>query len=187
MVYTIIVCIMAYIGTNIDDMFINMLLFSSAKSKKEDFAIVMGKYIGTGALVMVSVLGGIGLQTVVGSYAKFLGIVPILLGLKRIYDNVKGGDDADNIYVKSGFMLSTAAVTIASGADNIGVYVPLFADFMLTQLWIMAGVFIVMTAVWCAVGKSLTNLPAVKSTIERYRHIITPAVYICLGLYILIF
>ena len=178
---------MAYIGTNIDDMFINMLLFSSARSKKEDFAIVLGKYIGTGALVALSVLGGIGLQTIVGNYAKFLGIIPILLGAKQIFDNIKGGNDTDDISVKSGFILSTIAVTIASGADNIGVYVPLFADFMPAQLLIMAVVFIVMTAVWCALGKSLTNLPAVKSTIERYRHIITPAVYICLGLYILIF
>lgn len=187
MIYTIIVCILAYIGTNIDDMFINILLFSSARSKKEDFSIVIGKYIGTGALVALSVLGGIGLQTIVGNYAKFLGIVPILLGVKRIYDNIKGSDDADDISVKRGFVLSTAAVTIASGADNIGVYMPLFADFMPAQLLIMTVVFIVMTAIWCALGKSLTSLPAVKNTIEKYRNIITPAVYICLGVYILIF
>ena len=186
MIYTLLASVVAYVSTNIDDMFINMLLFASAKNKKDEFSIILGKYLGTGILVAVSVACAYGMQNIIGSYVHLLGIVPVFLGIREISNITMQNSDNEEISVSSGFIISTALITIANGADNIGIYVPLFAEFSVGQLWIMAGVFCVMTAVWCMSGKSIANLPRIKAIINRYRHIITPAVYICLGLIILL-
>ena len=187
MLYSIFASVAAYIATNIDDMFINMLLFSSAKNAKDDISIVSGKYLGTGLLVAVSMAAARGVQTAVGDYVYLLGIVPLFLGIKAIFDNMKQSQDEDEVSVSKGFLLSTAAVTISSGGDNVGVYVPLLADFNTQQFVVMIAVFAIMTAVWCRLGKAMTTLPAIKNIIEKYRSIITPLVYIALGVYILFF
>ena len=184
MIYTILAGITAYIGTNIDDMFINMLLFSTSKNKKDDLAIMLGKYIGTGVLMAVSVAIGMGAKAVIGNWVRLLGIVPLYMAVKRLRDN---SEETDDVNVSGNYMLSSAAITIASGGDNIGVYVPLFAGMGAGQLVTVAVIFSIMTLLWCLLGKRLTVMPAIKNTIEKYSHIITPAVYICLGIYILLF
>ena len=186
MIYSLVSSVVAFIATNIDDMFINMLLFASAKEKKDNFAIVLGKYLGTGALVAVSVMAGFGAQAIIGDYIHLLGVVPIFLGLKEIYSNIKGSDD-EQISIGGKYVLSTALITVANGADNVGVYVPLFAQFSAYQLAVMVVVFCVMTALWCFLGKMVTNLPVIKNIMEKYSVVITPLVYISLGVYILFF
>ncbi len=186
MVYSMVSSVVAYIATNIDDMFINMVLFASSKGKKDDFSIVLGKYFGTGALVAISAMAGFGAQALIGEYIHILGAVPVFLGLKEIYNNIKQSGD-EEISVRDRYFLPTAFITVANGADNIGVYVPLFAEFSLGQMGVMILVFAVMTAVWCLLGKMITVMPSVKSVIEKYGGIITPLVYIGLGAYILFF
>lgn len=187
MIYTIFASVMAYVATNIDDMFINIFLFSTTHSKKDDVSIVLGKYLGTGLLVAFSCLGAYGAQSFIREYIHFLGIVPVLLGIKEIWSNIKGQAGEDQPSVAKGFVLSTALITIANGADNVGVYIPLFASFSTVQLAVMARVFCVMTALWCATGKRRTKLPAIATALEKHSTVIVPAVYILLGLYILFF
>ncbi len=186
MIYSMVSSVVAYIATNIDDMFINMLLFASAKNKKDDLAIVIGKYTGTGALVVLSLVAAFGMQALIGRYIHWLGVVPIALGIKEIYSNTKGEEDG-KIKLSHSFVWSTTVITVANGADNIGVYVPLFAQFSAYQLGIMAVVFCVMTALWCFMGKMVTKLPVIKNIMEKYSAVITPLVYISLGVYILLF
>lgn len=62
MIETLLSGAAAFVGTNIDDMFINMLFFTEADTKAEVRSVVIGKYLGIGALVLLSVLGAFGLQ-----------------------------------------------------------------------------------------------------------------------------
>jgi uncharacterized membrane protein YidH (DUF202 family) len=49
----------------------------------------------------------------------------------------------------------------ALGSDNIGVYVPLFANSRLESLLVILGVFLLLVGVWCYVAYKLTTLPAI--------------------------
>ena len=80
---------------------------------------------------------------------------------------------------------STLRITLASGADNIGVYVPLFASVQAVQMAVCTAVFFALTGLWCIVADRLTQFSTLQSAIEKYRKIIAPAVYICLGMYII--
>ena len=188
MIEALILSITSFIGTNIDDMFINTLFFSEAETKADSKSIVCGKYIGIGILIILSILGAFGLQFLPQYLIGCLGLVPICLGIKEIIVNVKskGDDKADNNAEKpTNKLINTALITMANGADNIGVYIPLFAGFAVWQIMLTVAVFLVLIAVWCCLGKALADLPVLHKFLKKYKAVIVPAVYIALGVYIL--
>ena len=151
----IILSITSFIGTNIDDMIINIFFFSSAKGIKDMLYITLGKYLGIGLLVLLSVVSSFGLSFLPIEYVGYLGLIPISLGIKEIISNHRehNGDNHEAESKESSNVLwNVALVTIANGADNIGVYIPLFTFFSLQQYVVFCGIFILMTALWCLLG-----------------------------------
>lgn len=197
MIEVCILSIISFIATNIDDMIINTFFFVSAERKKDIYSIIFGKYFGMGALVLLSMTGAAGLGYLPVRYIGYLGIIPIVLGVKEIISNGKNGGESEyemdsemNPVMKSvnnrKLLVTVAAVTIANGADNIGVYIPLFTGFSVVEYAVCLLVFVIMTAVWCLLGYRLSGIPVLKEKIEKYKDIIVPAVYILLGVYILL-
>lgn len=88
--------------------------------------------------------------------------------------------------VMSPAILNVSLVTIANGADNIGIYIPLFTRLNTLELFVTLVIFLLLIAVWCFVGEKLTNFPGVKPTIERYKNIVVPVVFIGIGTFILV-
>ena len=103
MIETFILSITSFIGTNIDDMFINTLFFSEAETKADSKRVVCGKYLGMGILIILSILGAFGLQFLPQHYIGYLGLVPICLGIKEIIVNIKskGAEETDDNAKKS--------------------------------------------------------------------------------------
>jgi cadmium resistance protein CadD (predicted permease) len=77
-----------------------------------------------------------------------------------------------------------AAVTLANGGDNLGVYIPLFAREP-SHIPLYAAVFAVMTALWCHAGYRLVHHSALGNHIRRHGRAVMPVVLIALGLWIL--
>ena len=212
----IISAVMSFVGTNIDDLFVDTLFFAETESGETGESvrssgarirgIVIGKYLGIGALVLVSLLGAFGLQLLPGKYIGLLGLVPLCLGVKAAYESWRdrkctltegvsdGADDGDcwdaeeisTLQKDKNLLWSVALVTIANGADNIGVYIPLFAGYSLWQLGILVCVFAVMIALWCIIAKRLADFPLLKLFLMRYKNVIVPVVFVVLGLYIIV-
>ncbi len=180
--------IIAYISTNIDDVFILMLLFAQCTLHSDFIKILIGRYLGIGAVVILSLLAAFGLGFFPQEILRLLGIVPILLGIKTYYDSKKESGSEDTLpKAHSSAITSAALITMANSADNIGVYIPLFAGYTLGQMLIMIAVFAAMTLLWCLLGRRLANLPLIAKVIEKYKRIAIPMLYILLGIYILIF
>jgi cadmium resistance protein CadD (predicted permease) len=120
-----------------------------------------------------------------------LGFLPIFIGVKSLVLHVnKRGlveEEEEKTAVSSNksAMLSVAAVTIANGGDNIGIYVPLFATLSIASKLIMILIFLLLILPWCFIAMYLVKHPAVAKAIDKYGDIITPILFILLGLYIL--
>lgn len=173
---SIITAVISFIGTNIDDIFILTLFFAECKG----LSVVLGQYLGMSVLVGVSLLGALGLSFIPEEYIHWLGIVPILLGVKAIFDR-----DEDESKSGTG-VFGIALITIANGADNIGVYIPLFAGYSLPEVLSAVAIFAAMTALWCLLGKKLSDLPMLRAFLQKYKRVIVPVVFIALGVYILL-
>ena len=83
-------------------------------------------------------------------------------------------------------IISVALVGVANGADNIGVYIPLFTGYSSIQVIITIIVFVLMMAVWCFLGEKITDFPKIKAIIQTYKYFAVPAVFVGLGIYIII-
>jgi cadmium resistance protein CadD (predicted permease) len=193
----------AFVATNIDDIFVLMMFFSSSYSSSMAFPvrqIVLGQYIGIGLLIAISALGSL-ISLVVPPYIiGLLGIVPIAIGTRRLVQIIIKGDktsvppsmdaakESNNKKRNKQFLpfLAVTAVTFSNGGDNIGVYTPMFAQYnSVSQVTTLIVVFMLMTAVWCIAAYYLVNHPLVASRIRRIGHVVMPFVLIGLGIYIL--
>ncbi len=178
--------IAAFIGTNIDDLFINAFFYAKADTRAKVRGVLIGKYLGIGFLVVVSLLGSLGLNLLPMNHLGILGLVPIFLGIREIVSYCRGQQEgSEEPNQRAGvFSLQVALVTVANGADNIGVYIPLFTGYTRIQLLLCLTIFAIMTALWCLLGKKIIALPFLQHFLSQYRHIIVPVVYIALGVYI---
>ena len=181
--------LLTFTSTNIDDIFILALFYSSKRFSEKE--IITGQLLGIGILILVSLLASLlGLLLPV-PYIGLLGLFPIYLGVKSLWallnqDNFsepKPGIENENNQRYN--LLTIAWITIANGGDNIAIYIPLFATLFWTQKLIMIGLFLVMTVIWCFLAKYLTSHPLFAKTVDRYGHWITPIIFIILGVYIL--
>ncbi|WP_346962074.1 cadmium resistance transporter [Clostridium sp.] len=77
-------------------------------------------------------------------------------------------------------------LTFANGADNIGIYIPLFSSMSLRDIFITVIVFMFLTALWCFIGMKLAEYSLIQRIIEKYKNIFIPIVFIGLGIFILI-
>ncbi|MBD2461871.1 cadmium resistance transporter [Oscillatoria sp. FACHB-1407] len=193
----------AFIATNIDDIVILMLFFAQVNTTFRPRHIIIGQYLGFAVLILASLPGFFGGLLIPREWIGLLGFLPIAIGLKQWFSP----DDDDAVKTVSDELMhpteksslsfnlakvlapqsySVAAVTIANGGDNIGIYIPLFANSNLTVLGITLIVFFVLIAVWCAVAYRLAHFPAIAHVLTRHGHAIVPFVLIGLGIFILV-
>ena len=185
MLTSIFTSIVAYISTNIDDIFVIMILLAQA-AKGTKGQIIAGHFLGVGILTVISMLGAFGLQNLPLKYVGILGLVPIALGIKAWFDYKKGTEDDDAPNAQSMSLLSMAMITLGNGADNVGVYIPLFTAFSSAERIGAVIVFAAMTVLWVFLANALAEFPKVKAAVSKYKHIAIPVVFILLGIYIIL-
>ncbi|MBW4445263.1 MAG: cadmium resistance transporter [Plectolyngbya sp. WJT66-NPBG17] len=185
--------ITAFIATNLDDILILLLFFSQANANFRHRHIISGQYLGFATLVLLSLPGFFGGLMFPQDWVGLLGIAPISIGLSRFLTPDSDQPEAEPISGQSAFSTllspqtcSIAAVTFANGGDNVGIYVPLFANCTWDSLLIVLSVFFSMVGVWCYAAYQLTRLPAIAETLSRYGNLLVPFVLIGLGILILI-
>ena len=175
--------IAAFVSTNIDDIFLLIMFFSNARFSLAQ--VVIGQYAGMALLVVVSLLAALATFTISNQFIGLMGLLPIAIGIKQLLELRKGSDDEKPLPDRAGF-LTVTAVMIANGADNIGVYVPLFAIRTPAEMLVIVFVFALMTGVWCAAGYALVNNPIAGAHIRRVERVLLPFVLIGLGIWILL-
>ncbi len=187
MTKTFLTAVLSFASTNIDNIFVLMILYAQVQNSKGIIRVVTGQYFGIGFLTALSVLGAWGTQIFPPQYIGLLGFLPLFLGIRTWLNYRRGQNEEErNTGDRSQInFFSVALLTIANGADNIGVYIPVFSGYSPTDFAITLAVFAIMVALWCYLGFALANYPYVKKRIVRYQHILVPLVLMALGLFIL--
>ncbi len=198
----IVAGITSFAATNIDDMVISMLFFAQVNDTFRPRHIFVGKYLGFTALIAASLPGFFGGLIVPKAWIGLLGLVPIAIGISHL---VKRENEENDVQAVSGEFnrksnspvsklanlfnpqtLNVAAVTVANGGDNIGIYLPLFGSSDLPSLVVILAVFSVMVGVWSYAAYWLTSHRAIAHILTRYTKAVVPFVLIGLGIFILI-
>ena len=173
----------AFVSTNIDDIFVLLGFYADPDYRARD--VVAGQFVGIFTLFAISAIVSLVSLVIPAEYLRLLGIAPIFIGLKKLYDLWRGHETIETQLEshprgKRG-LLAVASVTIANGGDNIGIYAPIFAAKPAYALAVFGVVFALMTALWCAVGYWLVQHRTLGAPIRRYGHRIMPLVLIAIG------
>ena len=176
--------ILAFAATNIDDIFVLTLFFAQKNLKR--WHVVVGQYLGLAGLITISLVGYVARLIIPHAWIGILGLAPIAIGIKKLIDWKQGRESDTNKPTNTASLFTVAAVTFANGGDNIGIYVPLFANSDARSLFVTLITFAGLIGVWCFVGYYLGNHSAVKRVVDRYGHILVPFVLIGLGIYIIL-
>ena len=191
MIQNVITSIILYSGTAVDLLIILMLFFAKRKSRKDIINIYLGQFLGSGSLILLSLLFAFVLNYIPSKeILGLLGLIPIFLGLKVL---LLGDSDGEAI-AKDGLrkdnknlIFLVAMITFAScGADNIGVFVPYFTTLNLGNLIVTLLTFLVMIYLLVFSAQKLAQVPSVGETLEKYSRWFIAIVYLGLGIYILI-
>ncbi|MFI7576439.1 cadmium resistance transporter [Micromonospora sp. NPDC049497] len=174
---------LVFAATDIDDIVVLTLFFVAARNtgRPRTWEIVAGQYLGIAALVLASAVVAAGLLVVPDPWTGLLGLLPIALGVRAL----RHSDDDEAPAVVTG-ALGVAGVTIANGADNVAVYVPVFRALGPADSAVFVLVFVVLVALWCAAGAWLGRHPRVTRAVERAGHWLVPAIFIAIGVVILV-
>lgn len=183
---------LAFVSTNVDDLFILAGLFASRRWPVA--SIVAGQYLGLATLFAGCVLASLFALLLPRPWVGLLGLLPLLLGVHGLWQTWRAAadddDDADRGTPAVGAaywaVLAVAGITVANGGDNIGIYIPLFAALPGWKIALIALVFAVGTAVWCLLAWWLVRRPWLQAPLRRWGDWLTPVVLLVLGLFILI-
>ncbi len=185
----------AFAATNLDDIIVMSLFFSQVNTCFLVRHIVIGQYLGFSALVIASLPSFFGKFILPESWIGLLGILPIIIGINSLLNQETSDTEDLNTSESSQAWWSNflspqtygvAAVTIANGGDNIGIYMPMFATNTWDNLLVILLVFFVMVGVWCYAAYHLTQVKAIASFITRYGNSLIPFILMGLGVSILI-
>ena len=189
MLSTIFAAAGMFAATNIDDIVVLTVLFlASTRGGPRPWQIVLGQYLGFVTLVAISVVAALGLTIIPDEWVGFLGLIPLVIGVIGLVRGLRNGRDDDEAEsaLKAVGLLGVAGITIANGADNISLYTPVFRTISPLDTVITIVVFLVLVGVWCLLGRVIGTHQKVTETLEKIEHWLVPAVFIGLGLFILI-
>ena len=181
-----------FLATNIDDIVILSLFFGRGQGQPGTTRrILAGQYLGFLGILGAAVAAAFGAQVLLPeAILPYFGLIPLGLGLWAAWQAWKnrGEDDDDEAQLegKRVSVWTVAAVTFANGGDNLGVYVPVFVSVSWGAVLAYCIVFLVLVAVLVFLAKWISSRKPIAEALERWEHILFPAVLIGLGLVILV-
>lgn len=186
---TIISAIGVYISTSIDYL---IILFAQLSQNKQKWHIYAGQYLGTGLLVGASLVAAYVVNFVPEPWmVGLLGLISIYLGIRFAIVGEGEEEEEEEIIERleqskaNQLFWTVTLLTIASGGDNLGIYIPYFASLDWSQTLVALLVFAIGIIIFCELSRVLSSIPLISETIEKYQRIIVPLVFIPLGLYIM--
>ena len=185
---TFLMAVLSFASTNMDDIFVLMILYTQVRDRRGVTQIIAGQYLGIGCLTGASALGAMGTRAIPSQYVRLLGFLPLFLAIRSWADYRRGRANPEEEVgePKQIRFLGAAVLKIANGADNIGVYIPIFSGYSHADYAVTLLVFVAMTALWCYLGFFLAKRPYIKKIIAGYQHILAPLVLTILGILILL-
>ncbi|HTP78007.1 MAG TPA: cadmium resistance transporter [Rhizomicrobium sp.] len=188
MIETAIIAFVAFAATNVDVAFVLLAYFANPKLSHRN--IVVGTYLGMAVLVIAALLLSAVSVALIPNNLGVLGVLPVLIGLRQLWNAWREGDEDFHVISPDAGSLEVVELvairTVANGADNVAVYMPLFAGQSHAAQALTCVAFAVLVGVWCLAARTTAEDSAIVAPIRRWGRWITPVVLIVLGVYIFI-
>ncbi len=177
-----------YVATNIDEYFLGLLFIVQPGITKKD--IWVGKFLAILVVAGIALLFALLIQTfaIPIEIIGLLGFLPLTIGIRAFLGKEEDEleESAEKIKQMAGRAgwVSVGLVHIASGGDNIGLYVPAFATASPLELVVIAIVFLSLTALWAASPYWILKNEVIREKLEEWGERLFPWLMIVLAVMI---
>jgi cadmium resistance protein CadD (predicted permease) len=176
---TLSVAAVMFAATNADDLVLLTILFAQPGCRPGQ--VVLGQLAGIGALIAISYTVAMLALAVPHAWIPWLGIVPVYLGIRWLSRQAENPAPP----VAATAWWAVAGITMANGADNLGVYIPAFTLQSGGEKILTGAVFFALTIVWCAIARSATQHHALGPVLSRVCERTAPFILIGIGLWVI--
>jgi len=176
------VAAVSYAATNLDNLLLLATVGSDAARRR---AVVAGFLVATAIVFGLSVAGTLLANVLAPKFLGYLGIVPILLGLRLA---IAGPPPAERTEARME-AVPVAALLVGNSGDTIAAFAPLFAESARAMRIAVATGFVLCAAAWLFLLLRLSGHAEVafrsSPTARRRAHQLAAATMIAVGSYIL--
>ncbi len=175
-----------FAATNVDNLVLLVGWMLSGRVPRHH--IFMGYSVGMALLLAVTIGLGFSSNLMPVQYLGYLGVIPVLLGVKMLFDLWRNTNvDIDDLQApgQKSSIIAIASTQLANGVDTILVFSPLLADSSGDIDYVIVSSFTVMVAVWFGVARLLALHASRLKYVTLAGQWIAPVVMILVGIYIL--
>lgn len=183
--------ILTFLATEIDDFIIFVILFGSQNSKKGKISVIFGQLLCLEIITFLCSFLAEFLNKIPQNYLRFLGFLPILIGLisiiKLIFkknDDEESEENGKNAHGILSVFLIAFTTTISSSGDNLGIYIPFLLNKSIHEKLFVMIIFGLCQILWSTLQIQTSRIPIIQKIIEKAGKIISPVIFIGLGLLI---
>ena len=174
----------AFITTNLDDLFLLTALFTLLE-RKQYYKIIIGQYLGLFTLLGLSIFAVSSLSSYFFIPVRLLGLIPLTLGVRSFMSFSVSEEKIKTNLVLPTTITGIALLTLSNGGDNISVYLSIFSSYSFSQLLSVVGLFGLFIGFWCVLGLYVSSLSYVETLIQRSQSWLIPSMLCCIGLSII--
>jgi cadmium resistance protein CadD (predicted permease) len=174
---TVLLATVLFAATNADDLVLLIVFFAQPGCRPRQ--VVLGSFLGLTVLTAASFAAAWLALAAPADWLPWLGLAPVVLGLRWLFH-----PHEDEAAPGGSSWRTVAVVTIANGADNLGVYIPAFAIQTFAQKVITAATFALLTFVLCGLAWTAVRHPTWGPRIRHWSAKLGPYVLIAIGLWV---
>jgi len=173
-----------YFATNVDNL---LLLVGWMLDGRVSTGRLFAAYaIAAIAVLIASVALGLSASVIPTNYVGYLGLVPILLGVKIFVEQVHHRGNTPTSETLGTFSVAAIAATLFSNSvDTMLVFSPLLADSSAGTDSVIAAGYLVMAFSWFFAARFFSQRASRLRRISTAAQWLTPLIMIAIGLYIL--
>ena len=170
--------------TNLDNMVILVGLLADRALPRR--TVLIGHLSANMVIVAAAVAAALGAVVAPGSLTAWLGLGPITLGVLRLssWRRVSAGPAAEVAAPaphRGGQGLCVVGIMLASGADNLAAYIPVFARHSADDIGAVILEFSALSVAWWGVARALIGQPQAARALSMVSGRIAPLFLITLG------
>lgn len=182
----------AFVSTELDEFVLLLILFASCSTKKHKVFASIGKYFALALVTVGSAFFASYLTKIPGKYIGLLGLVPIGIGIKEIFEKKSSaesnelGEKSENFGRNLAVFATAVLISLGSSGDNFAVYIPFFTSLKSWDFLICGIVFFVFQLAMLILASLAIQIPVIQKIIKKIGHILIPVLLIALGIFILL-
>lgn len=173
-----------FVSTSVDNLFLLVGFLTSPGFRLR--SVVVG-YAGAVILVLcVGLAASYAADFAPNRLAGYLGVVPIAMGVTRLYKAVRHGSGWETgTQPLARGTLSVSLVMLANSGDSVAAFLAVFAETREPFTFLIVAVGVALSLAWCGLARWIIGHAPVRRFLELWGSYLLPALLILVGVYIL--